>query len=244
MHNRRHRRGRHAAPKRRRYGIALASATCLVATGATGVLLTGSDTPAASADTPPAGASLSVAGLDRTDDNQVSRGSARSPLPVPSASQSTVPSASPAPAVPRGPVAGLDQAQTDNAVTIVDVVRRRGLPRRAMVVAVATAMQESDLRNVASTAVPESLGYPHQGVEVDYDSVGLFQQRASQGWGTVAQLMDPVYATSVFLDRLVEVPGWESMSVTAAAQAVQRSAFPDAYQKHQPLAEQVVAVLG
>jgi hypothetical protein len=234
VHNRRQRRGRHAAPKRRRYGIALASATCLVATGATGVLLTGSDTPAASADTPPAGASLSVAGLDRAEDNEVSRGSARSPLP-----------ASPAapPSVPRGPVAGLDQAQTDNAATIVDLARRRGLPRRAMVVALATALQESDLRNVASTAVPESLGYPHQGVEVDHDSVGLFQQRPSQGWGTVAQLMDPVYAVGVFLDRLVTVPGWESMSVAAAAQAVQRSAFPGAYQKHQPLAEQVVALL-
>jgi hypothetical protein len=239
VHNRRQRRGRHAAPKRRRYGIALASATCLVATGATGVLLTGSDTPAASADTPPAGASLSVTGLDRAEDNEVSRGSARSPLPAPAGASPAAPSS-----VPRGPVAGLDQAQTDNAATIVDVARRRGLPRRAMVVALATALQESDLHNVASTAVPESLGYPHQGVEVDHDSVGLFQQRPSQGWGTVAQLMDPVYAAGVFLDRLVKVAGWESMSVAAAAQAVQRSAFPGAYQKHQPLAEQVVAALG
>jgi hypothetical protein len=113
-----------------------------------------------------------------------------------------------------------------------------------MVVALATAMQESDLRNLASTAVPESLGYPHQGVEVDHDSVGLFQQRSSQGWGTVAQLMDPVYAAGIFFDRLAGVPGWESMSVTAAAQAVQRSASPGAYQKHQALAEQVVAALG
>ena len=240
MQNRRHRRGRHAARKRRRYGMVLASATCLVATGATGVLLTGSDSRAASADTPPAGASLSVSGLDRAEDNEASRGTARdpmSPTPVPSA----VLSASP---VPRGPVAGLDQAQTDNAATIVDVARRRGLPRRAMVVALATAMQESNLRNAASSAVPDSLGYQHQGVEVDHDSVGLFQQRPSQGWGTVAQLMDPVYAAGVFLDRLVQVPGWESMSVTAAAQAVQRSAFPGAYQKHQPLAEHVVAALG
>jgi hypothetical protein len=243
VHNRRHRRGRHAAPKRRRYGIVLASATCLVATGATGVLLTGSDTPAASADAPPAGPSLSVSGLDRTEGDrsggdraggdEVSRAAARDRLsPTPAA-----------PPVPRRPIAGLDQAQTDNAATIVDVARRHGLPERAMVVAVATAMQESDLRNVASTAVPGSLGYPHQGVEVDHDSVGLFQQRPSQGWGTVAQLMDPVYAAGVFFDRLARVPGWASMSVSGAAQAVQRSAFPGAYQKHQPLAEQVVAAL-
>ena len=245
MQNRRHRRGRHAAPKRRRYGIALASATCLVATGAAGVLLTASDTPAAStdaqtADAPPAGPALSVAGLDRAEDNEVSRGSARDPLPstIPAPASVANPST-----VPPGPVAGLDQAQTGNAASIVDVARRRGLPRRAMVVAVATAMQESDLRNVASTAVPESLGYPHQGVEVDHDSVGLFQQRPSQGWGSVAQLMDPLYAAGVFFDRLAGVPGWESMSVTAAAQAVQRSAFPGAYQKHQALAEQVVAAL-
>jgi hypothetical protein len=78
---------------------------------------------------------------------------------------------------------------------------------------------------------------------VDHDSVGLFQQRPSQGWGTVAQLMDPVYAAGVFFDRLARVPGWASMSVSGAAQAVQRSAFPGAYQKHQPLAEQVVAAL-
>ena len=231
MPNRRQRRGRHAAPKRRRHGVALTFATCLVATGASGVLLTGSDIPAASADAPPPAApSLSIAGLDRTEgraaDGEVSRGAARDPAPT-----------------PRAPVAGLDQAQTDNAATIVDTARRRGLPDRAMVVAVATAMQESDLRNVASTAVPESLGYPHQGVEVDHDSVGLFQQRPSQGWGTVAQLMDPVYAAGIFFDRLVGVPGWQSLSVTAAAQAVQRSGFPGAYQKHQALAEQVVAAL-
>jgi hypothetical protein len=140
-------------------------------------------------------------------------------------------------------VAGLDQAQMDNAAIVVRMGARRGLPYRALVVAIATALQESDLHNAASSAVPASLSYPHEGVQVDADSVGLFQQRPSQGWGTVAELMDPVHATGLFYGRLVEVPGWQSMSVAGAAQAVQRSAFPDAYAKHQSRAEQIVAAL-
>jgi hypothetical protein len=141
------------------------------------------------------------------------------------------------------PVAGLTQIQMNNALRIVGEGKALGLPKRAYVLAVACAMQESNLTNLASNVLPESFNYPHEGAGADHDSVGLFQQRPSQGWGTVAQLMDPVYAVGVFLDRLVTVPGWESMSVAAAAQAVQRSAFPGAYQKHQPLAEQVVALL-
>ena len=109
--------------------------------------------------------------------------------------------------------------------------------------AVATGLQESNLHNVASNAVPDSLKYPHEGVSVNLDSVGLFQQRPSQGWGTVAQLMDPRYATGAFYDRLVKVAGWQNLSVTDAAQAVQRSAFPGAYQKHEDTARQAVAAL-
>ena len=95
----------------------------------------------------------------------------------------------------------------------------------------------------APPAVPESLTYPHEGVSVNLDSVGLFQQRPSQGWGTVAQLMDPRYSTGAFYDRLVKVSGWQALSVTDAAQAVQRSAFPGAYQKHEDTARQAVAAL-
>jgi hypothetical protein len=240
---RHHRRGRHAAPRpARRYAVAFASAACLVSTGTAGVLLTGSGAAGGRLDTPTlAAAGLDVtrvdptsagptAALDRAAGNDVSRDMVR-----PASSTSTP--------APRGPVAGLDQAQTDNAATIIAAARLRGLSQRAMVVALATAMQESDLRNVASTAVPESLNYPHQGVEVDHDSVGLFQQRPSQGWGTVAELMDPAHSAGLFFDRLVRVPDWESMSVAGAAQAVQRSAFPDAYQQHQSVAERVVAAL-
>jgi hypothetical protein len=154
------------------------------------------------------------------------------------------PPAPPAPPALPAPVAGLDRAEMANAAIIVKVGARRGLPKRAQVIAIATALQESNLYNVASTAVPESFRYPHQGVSSDHDSVGLFQQRPSQGWGAVAQLMDPAHSAGLFYDRLVRVPGWQVMSLTAAAQAVQRSAFPGAYSKHEPRAEQIVAAFG
>ncbi|WP_238012002.1 hypothetical protein KZZ52_52630 [Dactylosporangium sp. AC04546] len=172
------------------------------------------------------------------------------PPTVPPAVPPTVPPATPpasvppaaAPAKPQ-PVAGLDQRQMDNAATIVRQGRAQGMPQRALVVAVATAMQESDLYNVASKAVPSSLQLPHEGLSTDHDSVGLFQQRASQGWGTVPQLMDPAHSAMLFYSALAQVRGWERMSVTAAAQAVQKSAFPSAYQKHAAKAEQIVAAL-
>lgn len=156
-----------------------------------------------------------------------------------------VPAAPPVPPAPPvvRPVAGLDQQQMDNAALIVKQGRAQGMPDRALVIAVATAMQESDLYNIASSAVPSSLQLPHQGVGSDHDSVGLFQQRASQGWGTVAQLMDPSSSARLFYSALSQVQGWQRMSVTAAAQAVQRSAFPGAYQKHASRAEQVVGAL-
>lgn len=130
------------------------------------------------------------------------------------------------------PLAGLDQTQMDNAFIVVEVGRQMQLPTRAYIVAIATALQESNLRNLANSDVPESMKLPHQGVGNDHDSVGIFQQRPSMGWGTVAQLMDPAQATARFYTRLVKVGGWADMSVTEAAQAVQRSAFPSAYARH------------
>ncbi|MFU8852483.1 hypothetical protein ACNAW0_16070 [Micromonospora sp. SL1-18] len=141
------------------------------------------------------------------------------------------------------PVAGLDQRQMDNAKVIVDVGRAMRMPRRALVVAVATAMQESNLYNLASDVLPESYDYPHQGSGSDHDSVGLFQQRPSSGWGTVAELMRPAYAARAFFTALAEVPGWAELSLTEAAQAVQVSAYPDAYAQHEQRATTVVAAL-
>lgn len=133
----------------------------------------------------------------------------------------------------------LNKQQLDNAFIIVEVGRQMGLPPRAYVIALATALQESNLRNLANSDIPESLQYPYQGVGNDHDSVGLFQQRPSMGWGTVAALMDPAQASARFYTRLTQVYGWPSMSVAGAAQAVQRSAFPDAYAKHADRAQRI-----
>ncbi|MEV4132380.1 hypothetical protein AB0J72_09475 [Dactylosporangium sp. NPDC049742] len=186
----------------------------------------------------PSPSSLSASGPSAAPSAGAAPAPATGPLAV------AVPAA-PAPPVPPvvRPVAGLDQRQMDNAAIIVKQGRAQGMPDRALVVAVATAMQESDLYNVASSAVPASLGLPHDGTSTDHDSVGLFQQRASQGWGTVAELMNPAHSAMLFYNALNRVEGWQRMSVTGAAQAVQRSAFPGAYQKHATRAEQVVAAL-
>jgi hypothetical protein len=104
-------------------------------------------------------------------------------------------------------------------------------------------MQESTLRNLASDALPESLRYPNQGVGSDHDSVGLFQQRPSMGWGTVAECMDPGSSSRIFYQALQQVPGWQSLPITVAAQTVQVSAYPDHYAKHEPLARDLVALL-
>ncbi len=108
--------------------------------------------------------------------------------------------------------------QAENAALVTGVAIQRGLPARAATIGLATALQESRLVNI-------DYG--------DRDSLGLFQQRPSQGWGTPEEIMDPVYSTGAFYDGLVEVEGYEDMEVTVAAQAVQRSAFPDAYAQHE-----------
>jgi hypothetical protein len=111
-----------------------------------------------------------------------------------------------------------DPSQTAYAATIEAVAEKRGLPARAATIAIATAIQESKLRN---------LKYG------DRDSVGLFQQRPSQGWGTVDQILDPVYSTNKFYDALVKVKGYEGMRIAEIAQKVQRSAYPEAYADHE-----------
>lgn len=115
----------------------------------------------------------------------------------------------------------LDLSQAANAATIAAVAIRLGLSDHAVSVGLATAMQESKLHN---------LDYG------DRDSVGLFQQRPSQGWGSRSQILDPHYAATAFFTHLVRVPGWETMSVAVAAQAVQRSASGAAYADWEPTA--------
>ena len=138
------------------------------------------------------------------------------------------------------PVGGLSQVQTNHAYIIIKVAEQLELPERAMMVAIMTAMQETRLRNLANPKVPASLRVPHDGTGTNYDSIGLFQQRPSMGWGTVTQLMDPAQAAARFFARLLKVHNWNQLSPGAAAQAVQRSAFGSAYAKHSTLAQKVV----
>lgn len=124
--------------------------------------------------------------------------------------------------------AGLDHAQTANARTIITVAARLRLPHRAAVIAIATALQESDLQNLPGG---------------DRDSIGLFQQRPSQGWGKPAQLRDPTHAATAFYRHLTAVPDWQKLPLTQAAQAVQRSATPGAYTAHAAHAQKIVTAL-
>ncbi|MET9865373.1 MULTISPECIES: heavy metal transporter [unclassified Streptomyces] len=118
--------------------------------------------------------------------------------------------------------------QAVNAATITAVGTARGLPERAVTIALATALQESSLRNISHG---------------DRDSLGLFQQRPSQGWGTPKEIMDPTYSAGEFYDHLVKVPGYTRLPLTVAAQRVQRSGFPQAYAKHEPDAALLAAAL-
>jgi hypothetical protein len=138
------------------------------------------------------------------------------------------------------PVAGLDARQMRNAAIIVRAGQELGVSKRGQIVAVATAMQESNLYNLASYVVPESLKYSHEGLGADYDSVGLFQQRYTTGWGTVKSIMNPAESAKKFYRALMQVGGWQNLPVTVAAQIVQGSAFPDAYAQHTARAALVV----
>ncbi|MEV0004986.1 peptidase M23 [Micromonospora sp. NPDC050980] len=234
--------------RRTRLVVAAGTACCL---GLVGVSQVGSGATDRAARPAPAAEVAERAALDAA-----SRSLARSTTAPATPSASPSPTATPEPKPkatvkpkpkPRRivPVAGLNRTQMDNATRIVRAGKEMGVPRRALVIAVATAMQESTLLNYASGVLPESQNYPHQAVGWDHDSVGLFQQRPSSGWGTVEELMDPEYATRAFLSALEQIPGWQDLPLSVAAQAVQISAFPDAYAQHEWNAGQVVAeILG
>jgi hypothetical protein len=119
-----------------------------------------------------------------------------------------------------------DQAQNASLIAAIGV--RRGLPARAVSIALATAYQESKIRNLSHG---------------DRDSIGIFQQRPSQGWGTVAQISDEHYAINKFYEALEKVDGYQTMRITEAAQRVQRSGFPEAYEEHAPDARALASAL-
>jgi hypothetical protein len=182
--------------------------------------------------------------------NEVSRGTQRaapspagSELPVqdataPASPAPPAPSASPSKPAPRPKarptrpslpvIAGLDRYQVENAQTIVNVGRAMGISERGQIIAIATALQESNLYNLY--------------IAVDHDSLGLFQQRPSAGWGSPGQLTTPSYAARAFYARLLDTTAdWGCL--TCAAQRVQGSAFPDAYAAHEWFATTIVGAL-
>lgn len=122
----------------------------------------------------------------------------------------------------------LSVEQAENAALIAGIAVERGLPARAASIALATAYQESKILN---------LDYG------DRDSLGLFQQRPSQGWGTARQVQNPTYAINRFYDALIKVEGYTELPITVAAQEVQRSAFPEAYADHEDDARVLASAL-
>ncbi|MBQ1022241.1 hypothetical protein KBX71_30810 [Micromonospora sp. D93] len=123
----------------------------------------------------------------------------------------------------------LNDEQTANVKAIIAATKKAGLPERAAVISIATSLQESKLENLG-----------HLGDINDHDSLGLFQQRPSSGWGTPEQITDPAYSTTAFLKGLKQVDGWQDMPLTDAAQTVQVSAYPDAYAQWEQQATDLV----
>jgi hypothetical protein len=140
------------------------------------------------------------------------------------------------------------------AADYVFIGQQLGVPREGQIVAIMMALQESSLRVLANVNVPASLGYPHDGLGSDHDSLGTAQQRPAAGWGTVEQLMDPKYNVRAFYGGpagpnrgsppgLLDIRGWQSMNKGQAAQAVQVSAFPELYARWEAEATAIVEAL-
>jgi len=185
----------------------------------------------ASATTQMSAASLQTARLDAQ--NRANRSLTRTPAPAakPKAAASPAPSPAPKPKPKPAPlphIRGLSTGQVSNAWAVVAEGHRMGISKRGQVIAMATALQESNLRNYTRA--------------VDHDSLGIFQQRPSSGWGSPKQIERPAYAAHAFYRVLVQYrTSWGCL--TCAAQAVQRSAFPGAYAKHEHFATAIVTLL-
>ncbi|GGA16146.1 hypothetical protein GCM10011333_18980 [Sediminivirga luteola] len=150
----------------------------------------------------------------------------------------------------------LNRTQLTHAATIIESGSSiDGITRDGLVIALMAALTESTLRMLSNTsAYPESADYPNDGDGSDHDSLGLFQMRPQSGWGTVAELMDPVYQAQAFFGGptgpnhpsprgLLDIPGWEEMDKGEAAQAVEVSAYPDRYRNYEPVAETILSTL-
>ena len=154
-----------------------------------------------------------------------------------------------------GETVTLNQQQLTRAATIIATGESENIPARGQMIAIMTALTESSLRVLSNTgAYPDSGNIPNDGDGSDHDSVGLFQQRPAAGWGSVENLMDPVWSSRAFYGGpsgpnhgsprgLLDIDGWASIEPGAAAQAVQVSAYPDRYAVNQPIAEKILTTL-
>ncbi|WP_084152288.1 C40 family peptidase [Nocardioides halotolerans] len=154
-----------------------------------------------------------------------------------------------------GETVTLNEQQLTRAAAIIAVGNNQRIPARGQLIAIMTALTESSLRVLSNTsAYPHSADIPNDGDGSDHDSVGLFQQRPAAGWGTVENLMDPVWSSRAFYGGpngpnhgsprgLLDIDGWQAMDPGAAAQAVQVSAYPDRYAVNQPVAEKVLSAV-
>lgn len=154
-----------------------------------------------------------------------------------------------------GKTVTLNERQLTIARAIIQSGSDRAIPQSGIKVALMTALQESTLRMLANDSVDESLSYPNDGIGSDHDSVNPFQQRPSSGWGTVKELMDLSYSIAAFYGGpagpnagspkgLLDIDGWESMSLGEAAQSVQVSAYPDHYAKWEQASTTIIQALG
>ncbi|MEI2713889.1 MAG: NlpC/P60 family protein [Nocardioides sp.] len=154
-----------------------------------------------------------------------------------------------------GETVTLSKQQLQRAAAIVAVGKSQNIPARGQLIALMTAITESTLRVLSNTsAYPASANIPNDGNGGDHDSIGLFQQRPAAGWGTVENLMDPVWSSRAFYGGpngpnhgsprgLLDLKDWQTMDLGAAAQAVQVSAYPDRYAVNQPVAAKILSAL-
>ncbi|CAD6886352.1 unnamed protein product [Tilletia controversa] len=142
-----------------------------------------------------------------------------------------------------GLLSGWNALQTAHAYQIAKAVRAKGLPRQACLAAICTGITEANLLNYANSDVAESFNYQYDAVSSDYDSVGVFQQRVTY-YPNVAADMDPQSAAAQFLDKMVNINGWETTDVGSLCQAVQGSAYPDRYNEHVGQAQDICSAMG
>jgi hypothetical protein len=143
----------------------------------------------------------------------------------------------------RGNLPGLDSTQSKNARDIISEVKKENVGKQGCLASIATALTESSILIYANKGVPESMKYHHDAVGSDHDSIGIFQQRASI-YKSVADDMDAAKSAGQFIQGMKAVSGWEHKNIGDLCQDVQKSAYPDRYEKNVPAAEKICGAEG